>query len=162
MPAPGGRRELDQVIGEIAGTPLDRRHPLWEFHFAEGMADHRFALIGKVHHALADGIASANLLNRVMDLDGPVQDERDMQASCVPPSKRELLWAAARDHVQQIVALPGVIADAISGLRRLWRGPGSVARIRTWPGCCGPRRHLSTTWSRRSGRSRPRRCRWRR
>ena len=122
MPAPGGRRELDQVIGEIAGTPLDRGHPLWEFHFAEGMADHRFALIGKVHHALADGIASANLLNRVMDLDGPVQDERDMQASCVPPSKRELLWAAARDHVQQIVALPGVIADAISGLRRLWRG----------------------------------------
>ena len=26
--APGGRRELDQLIGEIAGTPLDRNHPL--------------------------------------------------------------------------------------------------------------------------------------
>ena len=62
IPAPGGRRELDQVIGEIASTPLDRDRPLWEFHFAEGMADDRFALIGKVHHTLADGLASANLL----------------------------------------------------------------------------------------------------
>ena len=122
VPAPGGRRELDRVIGEIASTPLDRGHPLWEFHFAEGMADHRFALIGKVHHALADGIASANLLGRIMDPDRPVQDERDTRASGIPPSKPELLWTAARDHVQQIVALPGVIADAVSGLRRLWRG----------------------------------------
>ena len=70
IPAPGGRRELDQVIGEIASTPLDRDRPLWEFHFAEGMADDRFALIGKVHHTLADGLASANLLARLMDLTG--------------------------------------------------------------------------------------------
>jgi diacylglycerol O-acyltransferase len=57
VPSPGGRRELDQVIGEIASTPLDRDRPLWEFHFAEGMAENRFALIGKVHHTLADGVA---------------------------------------------------------------------------------------------------------
>src|ERR1700759_231223 len=69
VPAPRGRRELDQGIGEVAPPPLDRSRPMWEFHFAEGMADHRFALIGKVHHALADGIASANLLGRVMDRD---------------------------------------------------------------------------------------------
>jgi len=36
VPAPGGRRELDRVIGEVASTPLDRHHPLWEFHFADG------------------------------------------------------------------------------------------------------------------------------
>src|SRR3954469_5549666 len=59
VPSPGGRRELNQVIGDIASTPLDRSRPLWEFYFAEGMADNLYALIGKVHHALADGVASA-------------------------------------------------------------------------------------------------------
>ncbi|OBA82053.1 diacylglycerol O-acyltransferase [Mycobacterium sp. 1164966.3] len=121
VPSPGGRRELDEVIGKIASTPLDRSRPLWEFHFAEGMADHKVALIGKMHHALADGVASANLLARIMDMDGPVQDERDDDANCVPPSTAELLRAAGRDHAQQAVALPGVVADSLSGLRRVWR-----------------------------------------
>jgi diacylglycerol O-acyltransferase / wax synthase len=119
VPAPGGRRELDGLIGNIASTPLDRSRPLWEFHFAEGMADHKVALIGKIHHALADGVASANLLARVMDLDGGPQDERDNDTTCVAPSAAELLRAAGRDHAQQLAALPGVIADAFSGARRV-------------------------------------------
>lgn len=55
VPTPGGRRELDEVIGQVASTPLDRGRPLWEFHFAEGLAGGQFALVGKIHHALADG-----------------------------------------------------------------------------------------------------------
>ncbi|OMC30023.1 diacylglycerol O-acyltransferase [Mycobacterium colombiense] len=121
VPSPGGRRELDLVIGNIASTPLDRSRPLWEFHIAEGMADHRLAIIGKIHHALADGVASANLLTHLMDADGAVQDERDNDIGCVPPSTAELLRAAGRDHIQQAVALPGVIAEALSGARRLRR-----------------------------------------
>ena len=58
VPAPGGRRELDQLIGEIASTPLDRSRPLWEMYIAEGLADNRIAIIHKVHHVLADGVAS--------------------------------------------------------------------------------------------------------
>lgn len=122
VPAPGGRRELDRVIGEIASTPLDRSRPLWEFHFAEGMADGRFALIGKVHHTLADGVASANLLARLMDLTGDEQDERDeMPQSCDPPSERELLWEAQVDHFHNIAELPGLVADAARGISRLGR-----------------------------------------
>ena len=121
VPAPGGRRELDQVIGEIASTQLDRSRPLWEFYFAEGMAGRRFAIIGKLHHALADGVASANLLARAIDLKGAAQDERDEYEVCIPPSRSELLTAAARDHAQLVGELPGVIKDAVSGLRRLRR-----------------------------------------
>lgn len=119
VPAPGLRRELDGVIGDIATIPLDRGHPLWEFYFAEGLAGRRFAIIGKLHHALADGVASANLLTRIMDVPGGVQDERDNETTCVPPSKGELLRAAGRDHAQQLAALPRVMADAASGVRRL-------------------------------------------
>lgn len=121
VPAPGGRRELDEVIGRIASTPLDRHRPLWEFHFAEGMADDRFALIGKVHHTLADGVASANLLARLMDLAGSPADDSDEYLVCEAPTTSELLAEAGRDHVAHVAALPGLARDAAKGFSRLRR-----------------------------------------
>jgi diacylglycerol O-acyltransferase / wax synthase len=121
VPAPGGRRELDEVIGRVASTPLDRTRPLWEFHFAEGLADGRFALIGKVHHALADGVASVNLLARAMDLKGPEQDERDNDEAGIIMTKGDLLRAAAKDHARQVAELPGLLKDAVLGMSRVRR-----------------------------------------
>lgn len=117
---PGGRRELDTLIGQIASTPLDRSRPLWEFYFAEGLADDRFAVIGKVHHTLADGVASANLLARLINLAGSTHDERVDRQICEPPPAAELLRAAARDHLHHIAALPGLVADTARGVVE-WR-----------------------------------------
>jgi diacylglycerol O-acyltransferase / wax synthase len=121
VPAPGGRHELDDVIGQVASTPLDRSRPLWEFHFAEGLAGGRFALIGKVHHALADGVASVNLLARAMDLEDGTADERDNDDAGVTASPADLLRAAARDHTRQIAELPRLIKDAAMGSMRIRR-----------------------------------------
>ena len=122
VPAPGGRHELDDVIGQVASTPLDRSRPLWEFHFAEGLAGGRFALIGKVHHALADGVASVNLLARAMDLEDGTADERDNDDDAgVTASPADLLRAAARDHTRQIAELPRLIKDAAMGSMRVRR-----------------------------------------
>jgi diacylglycerol O-acyltransferase len=85
------------------------------------MADDRFALIGKVHHTLADGVASANLLARLMDLAGSAQDEHDDYPTCEPPTRVELLRAAGRDHVQNIAALPRLTRDAVRGAARVRR-----------------------------------------
>ena len=119
--APGGRRELDALIGQIATTPLDRRYPLWEFHFAEGLAGNRFALIGKVHHALADGVASSNLLARLMDLAGQPSPAHRPYTVCEAPSNAQLVQAAFGDHLHQAGALPGLIKDAAIGFARLRR-----------------------------------------
>jgi diacylglycerol O-acyltransferase / wax synthase len=121
VPAPGGRQELDDVIGQVASTPLDRNRPLWEFHFAEGLAGGRFALIGKVHHALADGVASVNLLARAMDLEDGTADERDDNEAGGTASPADLLRAAARDHTRQIAELPRLIKDAAVGSMRVRR-----------------------------------------
>jgi diacylglycerol O-acyltransferase len=123
VPEPGGRTELDRVIGEVASTPLKRDRPLWEFHFAEGLTGGRVALIGKIHHALADGVASANLLALAMDLITPSSDTSTEVELCERPSSRELLRVAGRDHAQQMVEFPGVVRDAVAGLRRLRRRP---------------------------------------
>ena len=81
VPAPGGRREMDEVIGRLASTPLDRSRPLWECWVLEGLAadlddpegapadGSHVGFLVKMHHALADGVAAAALLANVMDPD---------------------------------------------------------------------------------------------
>ncbi len=161
VPQPGGRRELDQVIGEIASTPLDRSRPLWEFHFAEGMADDRFALIGKVHHTLADGVASANLLARLMDLSGSAQDERDDYPTCAAPSTiRTAAGGRPRPRRSTSPRCRGWSRDAVRGVSRLRRRskersdhPDLAKMFKTPPTFLN---HVSP----RFARSPRRRCRW--
>ena len=63
VPPPGGRRDLAEICGYIAGLPLDRDRPLWEMWVLEGGArDDALTVMLKVHHAMVDGIAGANLL----------------------------------------------------------------------------------------------------
>ena len=115
---PGGRRELDAAIGEIASTALDRSKPLWEFHFVEGMADNRFAIVGKVHHALADGVASANLMARALEFPDAPRPEKDTYRRDPRPSDAQLIRAAMRDHAAQLRELPGLLRDTVKGVRR--------------------------------------------
>ena len=121
VPAPGGRRELDQLISEIAGTPLDRNRPLWEMYVAEGLADNRIALIHKVHHVLADGVASANQMAVAMAPFEASADGRPADASDLPLTRSKLLTAAARDHVGLIRKLPRLISETATGVTRVRR-----------------------------------------
>ena len=115
--SPGGRRQLDEAVGRIASTPLDRTRPLWEMYFIEGLADGRIAVLGKIHHALADGVASANLMARGMDLTQGPQGDRDSYAMDPPPGRSELVRTAFADHLRQIRRFPGVVAYTAKGMR---------------------------------------------
>lgn len=69
VPSPGGRRELAEICGYIAGLPLDRDRPLWEMWVLEGSArSDTVAVMLKVHHAVVDGVAGANLLAQLCSL----------------------------------------------------------------------------------------------
>ncbi len=116
-----GRVGLDNLIGEIASTPLDRRRPLWELYYAEGVGEHRVAVIGKVHHALADGIASANLMARAMEWPDSAPGTGAPRAATNPPGALALVAAAGRDHLRQLRALPTVVRDGAAGAYRLQR-----------------------------------------
>jgi WS/DGAT/MGAT family acyltransferase len=118
-PGDGSRRDLDEVIAAIASTPLDRDRPLWEFHFVEGLKANRVAVVGKVHHSLADGVASANLMTRAMSY---VPGETEASSAPDPlPTSRQLIGAAARDQLRQIARLPALVGYTTAGLARVGR-----------------------------------------
>ena len=138
VPPPGGRRELDEAIGQIASTPLDRSRPLWEMYFVEGLANNRIAVVGKIHHALADGVASANLMARGMDLQpGP---EGGPYVCDPAPTTRQLMTSAFADHVRHVGALPR---------------HRSATPPRAWAGCAAARASSSPELTRPFSRRRP-------
>jgi diacylglycerol O-acyltransferase / wax synthase len=133
LAAPGGRRELDEAIGEIASTPLDRDYPLWEMYFVEGLADNRIAVVGKVHHALADGVAAANLLARGMDL-APGPPDREVRYAPDPaPSNGELVRSAFADHMRHIGRIPGTIGYTAKGINRVRQSSRKLGPELTMP-----------------------------
>ncbi|MBO0678470.1 wax ester/triacylglycerol synthase family O-acyltransferase [Mycolicibacterium sp. S2-37] len=131
--SPGGRRQLDEAVGRIASTPLDRSKPLWEMYFIEGLAGGRIAVLGKIHHALADGVASANLMARGMDLQTGPQRDRDSYATDPPPSRSELVRTAFRDHLRQIGKLPANVRYTAQGLQRVRRSSKKLSPELTRP-----------------------------
>jgi diacylglycerol O-acyltransferase / wax synthase len=133
LSAPGCRRELDEAIGEIASTPLDRSRPLWEMYFVEGLANHRIAVVGKIHHALADGVAAANLLARGMDLAPGPPAGRTRVAPDPAPSKGELLRSAFSDHLRQLGRIPHTIRYTAEGLGRVRRSTRKLSPQLTRP-----------------------------
>jgi diacylglycerol O-acyltransferase len=122
LPAPGSWEQVEDVIGEIASRPLDRSRPLWEAHAIEGLEGGRIVIVSKVHHALADGVASATLLANVMDTTPTVGvTAREQWHSDPLPTRSELQRDALRDLLLDLRRLPGLLLRTIRAVAAVVR-----------------------------------------
>jgi diacylglycerol O-acyltransferase len=113
-------RDLEVLIGRIASTQLDRRFPLWELHYCEGLAGGRVAVVGKMHHALADGAAANALLGNVTDVrsaETPPVSEDVYETTAHVPGRLWLMRRALMDAARQAVLLPALLGRTFRGLR---------------------------------------------
>ena len=54
-------------VAEVMERRLDRDRPLWECWIVDGLQHNRWAILMKVHHCIADGIAATQMLTRLCD-----------------------------------------------------------------------------------------------
>ena len=78
-PAPGGERELSELVGDIASRPLDRTRPLWEMYIVEGLQNGYVASVAKMHHCTIDGVSGANLMVHLFDLEPTPEAEPETE-----------------------------------------------------------------------------------
>lgn len=155
LPAPGGDLELDALVARVAAEPLARDRPLWGLWIVEGVqlpdsAGPHVGFILKLHHAVADGVASVELLLRAMQ--ALVVDGAERAAPASLPGRGALVRRALGEHLRQLVGLPALIGHSVrAGLRarRLLRGaavrpPALFSGRRTvFNGVVSPRRSFT-------------------
>jgi WS/DGAT/MGAT family acyltransferase len=74
LPAPGDDAALQELVGDLMTVPLDRNRPLWHTYLVDGYGQGA-AMICRMHHCIADGIALARVMLSLTDSepDGEVQ-----------------------------------------------------------------------------------------
>ena len=63
----GTDTELRTLAGKLFSKVMDRRHPLWDITVVRGLKGNRSALIFRLHHCMADGIAGVGIMNVLLD-----------------------------------------------------------------------------------------------
>ena len=142
LPAPGSEEQLRNLAARIFSQQLDRTKPLWELWLVEGLDGDRFAIVGKSHHALVDGVSGVDITTVLFDL------EPDPPSPPMPPPK----WAPRPEPTDLQLLGDALRERATSPTGDRPRRPRRAARPA--PGRCAgsapPARCSAPAWRRRA------------
>jgi diacylglycerol O-acyltransferase len=119
---PGGEAELSALAGRILSQVMDRGKPLWEIYVVEGLRDGRGAMLARVHHALADGVAGAALLKIMLDPSPqasraiPKRRSRAAPEPFIPLSLPDALTSAVHSSLENLIAAEAGMLDFAQSL----------------------------------------------
>ncbi len=105
LPEPGGQPELQEMVSNLMSTPLDYSKPLWQISYIENYKGGS-ALVARLHHCIADGIALVRVLLQMTD-DSPTGS---------PAVRRQ---RRMRRPVAGGFWLPEVVDDALRSVTRI-------------------------------------------
>ncbi len=152
LPAPGDERALKSLAGDLASIALDRGKPLWDMYLIDGPGA-GCAVIVRMHHCIADGIALAQVMLSLTDTArepdvGAVANGRDggarawplalfeegLQALAHPRHAVEALLADAQALATLVFTprdAPSVLKQGAGATRSVaWSRPLSLERIK--------------------------------
>jgi WS/DGAT/MGAT family acyltransferase len=112
LPRPGSDAQLAELVARVQSRPLDRSRPLWEMYLVEGLAENRFAIISKTHHAMVDGVAAVDIGQVILDTNPVPRDPPpDTWRPAPEPSWAELVAGAVAENVRR----PAAAIDSLRG-----------------------------------------------
>jgi WS/DGAT/MGAT family acyltransferase len=113
---------LRRIVDAFLSRPLPRGRPLWQIHVVPRLPGRRAAIVGKVHHAMVDGIAAVELGMLLFDVAAASAPELPQPWEPRPAPPARLLVDAARDSALEQFRIAGRAAA-------LGLDPGRGARI---------------------------------
>jgi diacylglycerol O-acyltransferase len=118
LPSPGSEEQLRNFAARVFSQGLDRSKPLWELWLVDGLTDDRFAIVGKSHHCLVDGVSGVDITTVLYDTEpdpGPREPGPEWIAR-PEPGDLQLLTSALAERATQPTEL-------LRGARYLLRRP---------------------------------------
>ena len=127
----GTDAELKALAGKLFGQVMDRQHPLWDITMVRGLKGGRTALIFRLHHCMADGIAGVGIMNVLLDPnpEAPRLPRKKLKFRVPPPpdplsSLTTEFVDSYSDFVKRILS---ALADLLSMTERAAANSGSLA-----------------------------------
>jgi diacylglycerol O-acyltransferase / wax synthase len=119
LPEPGSEQQLRTLAARIFSQQLDRSKPLWELWLIEGLKGGRFAIVGKTHHAMVDGVSGVDITTVLFDMEEDPAETPKQLERWIPEPEPNGVQLLAEALVERAI-YPREIAR---GLRRMMRGP---------------------------------------
>jgi diacylglycerol O-acyltransferase len=127
VPRPGDDAALSAMVARLMERRLDRDRPLWECWVLDGLAHHRWAILMKVHHCIADGIAATQLLARLCDDGKAGTFAGDIRAAREPSRRGLRLPALTLNPVEWIAGAWHTSVGVTTAAAHALRGAAEIA-----------------------------------
>jgi WS/DGAT/MGAT family acyltransferase len=127
--APTAKASLEALVGRLMSEPLNPRRPLWQFHLVEQYGEGS-AVILRIHHCYADGIALIQVMLSMTDADregrlaGPVPPPPRARASDDDPLS--MLIEPLGGALKQAMKVGSTLVD--QGVA-IWRDPAKAVEL---------------------------------
>ena len=104
---------LRERVAELCSQPLDAAHPLWQMQLIEDMGDGSSALICRIHHCIADGMALIAVMLSITD-GGKAPPQRARKTAEEPQEADWLLDAFLRPMTNMTVKAIGMTGKGVA------------------------------------------------
>ncbi|MET9375416.1 wax ester/triacylglycerol synthase family O-acyltransferase [Streptomyces sp. NPDC002992] len=106
LPGADFAAEAARLAGELMERPVERGLPPWEMYLLTGAPDGSFAVLVKLHHALADGMRAVAIGAGIFDEIAAARRPRGSRARAVPPRSwlpgPGRIMGAARERIEDL------------------------------------------------------------